>query len=455
MGSLFLLWMAVLASDVDVKRIDRELAEAFQARNAVVLSGGISRLGAMDSLDALAVVLRYYSLVEEAPEGTFSQEDRFRVFSVSARCVARATDRETVVAIPRMALSEKGWPARFLLIAGARANPLVDTVPLCIDVLARERHPVVAAEAVRTLGGSRSKAAILPLIEYWEGLQKKLGAPRPTVRARGGRHNEQSPQSPEWQRVPLALQEALTRLCGRVMHDPALYRTFVEAHGAIIDPSKPVHVKSEGRSVIFGLDVVGKNIAFVLDVSGSMEAIDPLPPGERPRGPRTGVRGDGTEQVLQERRTRMYRAREELSDVVRNLPEDRSFNIVAYASDVRPWQEHLVPAGVKQKRAALDFIASLKAQGITVTDWALEYAFQDPIVDTIYLITDGAPTHRGSAGPGLPEDAPRLIKEILQRARVLNYRRGVRIFTLGFPGAEEAFLQKLAEEHGGTYRPIR
>jgi hypothetical protein len=86
---------------------------------------------------------------------------------------------------------------------------------------------------------------------------------------------------------------------------------------------------------------------------------------------------------------------------------------------------------------------------------ALEFAFEDPIVDTIYLITDGAPTHRGSFGPGLPEDAPQLIKEILRRTKVLNFRRGVRIFTLGFPGAEERFLKQLAEEHGGTYRAIK
>jgi len=38
---------------------------------------------------------------------------------------------------------------------------------------------------------------------------------------------------------------------------------------------------------------------------------------------------------------------------------------------------------------------------------------------------------------------------------VLNFRRGVRIFTLGFPGAEEEFLRTLSQEHNGKYRPIR
>ena len=79
----------------------------------------------------------------------------------------------------------------------------------------------------------------------------------------------------------------------------------------------------------------------------------------------------------------------------------------------------------------------------------------DLTVDTIYLITDGAPTHLGSAGPGRPPDADELIGEIHKRVRYLNFLRGVRIFCLGFPEADEEFLKKLSKENSGTYVAIR
>jgi hypothetical protein len=37
----------------------------------------------------------------------------------------------------------------------------------------------------------------------------------------------------------------------------------------------------------------------------------------------------------------------------------------------------------------------------------------------------------------------------------VNYFRGVRIFTLGFPEAEENFLKKLAAANSADYTPIR
>jgi hypothetical protein len=359
-----------------------------------------------------------------------------------------------VVAVPKLFIKQKAWGARLILLAGARVNPRVDAIDLSLAVLEKEKDPAVLREAVKILGFSQDKKAILPLIEFWEKITKKMGPSRATVRPRRGRQSRTSYRNPEWDRVPLALQEALTRLCGKILANAEQYRRLYQYHGDEIDPTQPVDLENKGRTVIFGLDLVGKNIAFVLDVSGSMETTDPLPVGQT-RGPRTRVGGDGVDLLGELERMRIYRAKEELKRVVKALPEDKSFNIIAFSTGVKPWKDHLVPAGGSAKKKAVDFIGDLRAEGITVTDLALEYAFEDPIVDTVYLITDGAPTHRGSFGPGLPQDAPRLIKEILERTRVLNFRRGVRIFCLGFPGAEEAFLKQLAKEHGGTYRPIK
>jgi hypothetical protein len=441
---------AAKQTDVRLMQTERALADALKQRNIESLIRGLESCGVEETLDALQVTLKYYAATEDLPDASVTLDERFRLFSTAARIVAHTKDLEALHAIPGMALKEKHWAARYLLVAGARANPKLDGIALGIEVLKNEKDPRVVIEAVRTLGVSKKKEAVLPLIEYWEGLEKKMGGPKPTVRTKG--KNPSGYRTPEWDRVPVALQDALARLCGRVMDMASLYRSFYTSQGAKLDPAKVVEAPAEGRSVIFGLDLTGKNIAFILDVSGSMTTTDPPPLDGGPRE-RSVMKKDGV--IIDESRERIFRAKEELMRVIRDLPDDKSFNIVAYSTDVRPWKEALVPADGARKRQAIDFIEGLKADGITVTDMAVEYAFQDPIVDTIYLITDGAPTHQGTAGPGLPADAPKLIAEILERTRVLNFRRGVRIFTLGFPGAEEEFLKKLSLEHCGKYRPIR
>ena len=115
----------------------------------------------------------------------------------------------------------------------------------------------------------------------------------------------------------------------------------------------------------------------------------------------------------------------------------------------------LKEANRKHRSDAVKFIESLNATGITVTDEALHMALGDPTVDTIYLITDGAPTHMGTRGNNLPPDAPELMRRILAETKAVNHLRGIRIFTLGFVDAEEEFLQKLAADNNGRYVRIR
>jgi len=244
------------------------------------------------------------------------------------------------------------------------------------------------------------------------------------------------------------------------------YKNYFVAHKGDDDLFDPRRLKGGARTGVslFGTLVTGKNIAFVIDTSGSMLTTDPVTAtgaAPRPSGPRTVV-GDPSKQPAEEKkdeppsdRQRMYRAKTELAKVIRALPEDVRFNIINYASDVASWKKSMVPASDANKKAAVEYVEALKADGITVTDMAVEEAFADLQLDTVYLITDGAPTHIGQMGPGLPEDAPALIRAIHARVEELNFLRGVRIFTLGFPEAEEEFLKKLSATHGGTYAPIK
>ncbi len=73
---------------------------------------------------------------------------------------------------------------------------------------------------------------------------------------------------------------------------------------------------------------------------------------------------EGEKKLKQEkidRHRRINRARKELSKVVRGLPEDMSFNIIAYSSDVMPWKKELVPSKKPVRKKALEFIEEMKA----------------------------------------------------------------------------------------------
>ncbi|MCZ6794465.1 MAG: VWA domain-containing protein, partial [Planctomycetota bacterium] len=262
----------------------------------------------------------------------------------------------------------------------------------------------------------------------------------------------------EWIRTLLAFRSALQRLLRVDLPAAIDWKNYVDSRQDD-DLFRSPEERQHGRTALtlFGAEVSGKNIVFVVDVSGSMRTTDPEPPGGR-KGPRgKTVVGDPAERDPEsaakaaERRRRITRAKKELGRVIRSLPEDVRFNVVAFSSDVTSWKPALVPASRGNKKRATSFVGGLEAEGITVTDMALEEAFGDLELDTVYLITDGAPTHVGSTGRGLPEDARELMELILERMKVLNFLRDVRIFSLGFQGAEEDFLKKLSREHGGRY----
>lgn len=121
--------------------------------------------------------------------------------------------------------------------------------------------------------------------------------------------------------------------------------------------------------------------------------------------------------------------------------------------------------------SAVKFVKGFRADGLTHTDEALEKAFQDMGIDTIVLLSDGAPMRQDNP------NSTELQEKILKRVKDLNASRKVRIDTFGFEddgkypkhvgappgagasgGADSAmveFLKKLAQQNGGEYHPIK
>jgi HEAT repeat protein/Mg-chelatase subunit ChlD len=177
----------------------------------------------------------------------------------------------------------------------------------------------------------------------------------------------------------------------------------------------------EGRTVtsFYGLKVVSDRICFVLDISGSMES---------PSG----------------RTTRVEVAKRQLLGVLERYPEGDLFNVIFFSSDAFPWSDELTRMTDKKRKDALDYVGRQSAGGATALYDALELAFQDRRIDTIFLLTDGVPS-------GGTIDDPGRIREEVRR---WNATRHVRINCISVGGRSD-LLKGLAKDGGGEYKEVR
>lgn len=186
--------------------------------------------------------------------------------------------------------------------------------------------------------------------------------------------------------------------------------------------------EDESTASFYGLNIVSSSVVFVVDVSQSMEA------------PATG---DRIERESTATASRMDVARDELRRVIDELRDKVIFNIILFATEVQAWENGLVPMSPKVRKRALDFVSEFRMGRATNTYGGLLLALEDDRVETIYLMSDGAP----SAGEITVPD------EIRGRIDRLNRVRKVRIHTVAI-GEASTFLRKLAEDSGGVYAEI-
>ncbi len=291
---------------------------------------------------------------------------------------------------------------------------------------------IAAAEALAEIG---SPKGIRPLIEL---LPKTVG------------------------RVQDDINTALKKLTGQKFDpDYAEWKRWYDEHQAEIEGegSKPLAKKrgrdeAEDDSTYYGIKTRSKRIVYVLDISGSME---------KPIG------GDGAGAVTlrdgeEERPTgpKIEIAKKELKNAIRKLPEDAYFNIIIFNHLVKRWEKKMIKATQANKNKAYLYIRGLKANGSTFTYGALKEAFTlagmgatDPNyrsgVDTIFLLSDGAPTDQSFPLSKLMD-----IEKILTAVRQWNNLSKVIIHAIAIDVATQGssfirFMKQLAEENGGKY----
>ncbi|MCB9882428.1 MAG: VWA domain-containing protein [Planctomycetes bacterium] len=133
-------------------------------------------------------------------------------------------------------------------------------------------------------------------------------------------------------------------------------------------------------------------------------------------------------------------AKKALEQVLARCEAERRFNVVPFAGGPRPWQKQLRPMDDRYRTQAIAFTRALRASGGTNIHDALQQAFDDASVDTIYLLSDGQPS------AGTIVDPTRLADAVA----TWNRERRIVIHTIAF-GQDHPLLKRLAKESGGTY----
>jgi len=370
------------------------------------------------------------------------------------------------------------WRVRFVL-AGACAfwhRDLRDekATQATLGVLKRlktDTEPRVRAAVARALASFRREEAL-------ELLKLYLKDPDWRVRAAAVKSLKGN-RSPE---VVSALIEAMKGEQGRLVDDinGALKELTGESHGfadvwarwwedvehRLPDPEgkKPVEggggqdavSREKDGNWFYGIETKSDRIIYIIDISGSMLApVDPL----KQKPVITGKR-DSADDGPAPGKTRFEVAQNELRRAIGKLRPKSNFTMIFFCHSVMIWKPDLIRATPEAKKEALAAIDALRAAGATYTLGALREAFtiagaigsaartgkDGPKADTIFLMSDGAPTDSKFDDAELMD--PQII---LSAVREWNKDLHVTIHTIAVDLPDNFFLRTLAAENGGQF----
>ena len=303
------------------------------------------------------------------------------------------------------------------------------------DCLKSEAWPV-RREAIAVLEGINATKILRPLIE---ALAREDGRLRDDIR------------------------DALRRLTSQNFDsDPEDWKRWYTENRAELEGPAPTTslfgaFKAKGpapeKKSVYGIESRSRRILFIIDTSGSMkEKI------AQAKGTITGPDADSDELNM----TKIEIAKKHLRNSIRMLEPEASFNIVAFGTHVIRWKETMVKGDMQTKNEAYAFVRDMEAAGGTWAYGALQEAFRmagqgildkhyDPVVDTVYFISDGAPTNNDMDKPEFqdPEEILAAVREWNRIGKMIIH--AVAIDPKAGGGTFIGFMKKLAAENGGQY----
>lgn len=223
--------------------------------------------------------------------------------------------------------------------------------------------------------------------------------------------------------------------------------TIIDLQGdkkKLADKVDQIRIESENKFA--GISMTGKNVCFVVDISGSMKLVDEKTP-------------DPNKWPI---------VVETVSKVMRTIPDLDKFQVIIFSSGAKyvfgegEWLDFKGAASLKK---VTDALKAIEPNGDTNLYKAFDLAFRlrPKGLDTIYLFSDGLPT----SGPGLTPEQERtlngtqqtdlLSKHLLSTLKGWNISREskrVRINSIGFfyeSPEVGAFLWALSRENDGSF----
>ena len=322
---------------------------------------------------------------------------------------------------------------------GEEVYVLVDGLAAC-GAQARAAAPTVAARLAEKEPTLREHAAsALVALAAPEGIEPLIVA----LEAESDAHTRR--------RLAVALEVLTHQQFGETA---ALWRKWwnsegkqAVANGAIVGGGASDLAKAltaGGARNYYGIPVDGKSTVYVIDCSGSMVASATAPKFDEKRNP-----------IDAGKESRMEATKAALIAVLGKLGPKDKFNVVSFNDLVHPYATGLVAATPIEVSSAQDWVRQLAPMNSTNIYEAMEQAFRfagrgsfdkyyPSGVDTIFLLTDGAPT--------TPDGQADSTDRVLEGIRTWNATGRVIVHTIGI-GKEisDTFLKKIAAENHGTF----
>lgn len=206
----------------------------------------------------------------------------------------------------------------------------------------------------------------------------------------------------------------------------------------------------------YGVPIEDGGVAFLLDVSGSMEnrgekikaAAQSILRGLADTVKGTSVERSGIGQALINRAakgatapqtTKMGTARHELIRALDSLRDGTNFTIITFGEHATEWPGGVRDAGPAAKALAREYVATVSAAGGTPMAEALQLGFQSPNVRTLFVVSDGRPT----SGE---------VLHLVQQLQESRAGRRMVINTIGIGSDQDSgLLCQLALDNEGVY----
>lgn len=374
-------------------------------------------------------------------------------------------------------LTDKSWDVRRRAILALGATGARDSVP-SIVALAADTEAAVRCAVLDGLAAMQAPEVVQPGIAalgdaVWQVRSSAIGA-LGKVRHKDSIGPLIARMAAEEGRLQADISVALNEVTGRnygvdVVAWQQFWKNYADKFEIPSDAelkklreqqaARLAEYKKAATTSYHQIETPSRKIMFVIDVSGSMEALVVEKERFQDGGYPSLLRIDIV-------KTELMRTLESLEDYV-------EFNIIAFATEAKAWKKDLVKANVINKSAAVDFVRRLEAiggsskedlaragltgsanleAGKTNTYGALMLALSAAghgikdkhygvAVDTVFFLSDGRPSH------GEYVD----VDDILREVRESNELRKVVIHTIAIGEFQKDFMKRLAEDNGGVF----